>query len=254
MYPSLFISHGAPNFILDDSKSKKNIEEISKKFKKPKYIIIVSAHYITRELSVINYETNKLMYDFYGFENELYNYKYDIKSDKELTINLINDLKKDNISCNIDYQRDSYDHGVWTILSTLYKTIDVPVIQLSLPINYTNEKLFLLGEALQKFKNEALIICSGGLTHNLNDMSLSNIPKEYATSFNKMVTTYIENGDFNKLLKIDENILFKKNHPTKEHFLPLFIAMGSAIEKNGKSFNSEMMYSNISMESFIFDN
>ena len=55
------------------------------------------------------------------------------------------------------------------------------------------------------------------------------------------------------LLNIKSDINFSKNHPSPEHFLPLFIAFGNAIDKKGKSVNSEMQYSNISMESFIFD-
>ena len=54
-------------------------------------------------------------------------------------------------------------------------------------------------------------------------------------------------------INIAKNINFYKNHPSTEHFLPLFIAYGNAINKKGKSFNKEMIYSNISMESFIFD-
>lgn len=254
MFPSLFISHGAPNFILQNSISKNNIKNISNKFKKPKYIIIISAHYITNELNIINYDTNELMYDFYGFEKELYEFKYNIKSDKELTNNILNKLVEKNIKCSVDFNRNSYDHGVWTILSLLYEKLDIPVIQLSLPINYSNEKLINLGETLKEFKDEALIICSGGLTHNLRDMSFSPTPKKYATEFNEMVTINLKTGNYKDLLGIDKTILFKQNHPTKEHFLPLFIAIGSAYDKKAKSFNSEIMYSNISMESFIFDN
>ena len=68
----------------------------------------------------------------------------------------------------------------------------------------------------------------------------------------------------NELVDVEEILLrngffydrrknFYKNHPTLEHFIPLFIAFGSAFNKKGESFNSEMLYSNISMESFIFD-
>ena len=42
------------------------------------------------------------MYDFYGFEDELYRFKYDIKSDEKLTTNLINNLQYDNINISID--------------------------------------------------------------------------------------------------------------------------------------------------------
>jgi len=253
MFPTLFISHGAPNFILKESISKNNIKKISSSIKKPNYIIIVSAHYITNDLNVISYEADKLMYDFYGFEKELYEYKYDIKSDKNLTQDLINCLSKNSISCKIDFNRNSYDHGVWTILSTLYKKIDIPVIQLSLPINYSNRDLFDLGEALKELKNDALIICSGGITHNLSDMSLSTTPKKYAIDFNILIKKAIENNNYEELFNIKENHLFNKNHPSSEHFLPLFIALGASFNKRGRSFNSEIQYSNISMESFIFD-
>ena len=64
----------------------------------------------------------------------------------------------------------------------------------------------------------------------------------------------IENAKEDDLKNIQKNINFNKNHPSTEHFLPLFIAYGNAINKKGKSFNTEMLYSNISMESFIFDN
>ena len=79
MYPTLFISHGAPNIILGNSKSKRVLKKVGKKLAIPKYIIIVSAHYVTRNLKVINPSANKIMYDFYGFEDELYKVQYEKK-------------------------------------------------------------------------------------------------------------------------------------------------------------------------------
>ena len=93
MNPSLFISHGAPNIIFSDLKSKKSIQNLKNILDTPKYIIIVSAHYVTKNLKVINPIANSLMYDFYGFVKELYEFKYNIKSDINLTNNLIEKLK-----------------------------------------------------------------------------------------------------------------------------------------------------------------
>lgn len=253
MYPTLFISHGAPNIILGDSKSKKNIEKLGKKLQTPKYIIIVSAHYVTRNLKVINPTANKIMYDFYGFEDELYNIQYEINSEEFATFDLIDKLKAQNIDVSIDESRQSYDHGVWNVLAMLYKNLQIPVIQLSLPISYSLEELVNLGEKLQLFKDEAMIICSGGITHNLGGMSYTNEVKKYAYDFNEKVKEIIENGDNSKILDLTKDENFYKNHPTAEHFLPLYIAFGSAFNKKGKSVNSEFQYSNISMESFAFD-
>ena len=253
MYPTLFISHGAPNIILSDSISKLNFQKLGKNLEKPKYIIIFSAHYVTNELKIISPEANKIMYDFYGFEDELYKVVYEINSDKNLTLKLIETLKKENINISVDESRISYDHGVWNVLALLYKKLDIPVLQLSIPYSYSAYDLINLGEKLKIFKDEAMIICSGGITHNLGDMSYNNRPKLYAKEFNDKVKNIIENGDGNNLLNIKSDIDFLKNHPSPEHFLPLFIAFGNAIDKKGKSVNSEMQYSNISMESFIFD-
>lgn len=253
MNPTLFISHGAPNIILSDIKSKQNIKKLADSLEKPKYIIIFSAHYLTKDLKIISPEANKIMYDFYGFEDELYKVKYEINSDEKLTLNLIEKLKKENINISIDENRKSYDHGVWNVLALMYEHLEIPVLQISIPTSYNINQLIELGEKLQQFKNEALIICSGGITHNLGDMSMNPNIRNYAKEFNDDMIDVIENAKEDELKNIQKNINFYKNHPSLEHFLPMFIAFGNAINKKGKSFNSEMLYSNISMESFIFD-
>ena len=253
MNPTLFISHGAPNIILSDIKSKQNIKELANSLEKPKYIIIFSAHYLTKDLKIVSPNTNKIMYDFYGFEDELYKVKYEINSDEKLTLDLIEKLKKENINISIDKNRKSYDHGVWNVLALMYEHLEIPVLQISIPTSYDINQLINLGEKLQQFKDEALIICSGGITHNLGDMSRNPNVRNYAKEFNDDMIDIVENAKEDELKNIQKNINFYKNHPSIEHFLPIFIAFGNAINKKGKSFNSEMLYSNISMESFIFD-
>ncbi len=253
MNPTLFISHGAPNIILSDIKSKKNIFKLAQNLGIPKYIIIFSAHYLTKDLKIISPKANKIMYDFYGFEDELYKVKYEINSDEKLTLNLIKKLEKENIDISIDENRKSYDHGVWNVLALMYQKLQIPVLQISIPTSYSVNQLIELGEKLQQFKDEALIICSGGITHNLGDMSSSPNVRNYAKEFNNDMVDIIENAKEDELRNIQKNMNFYKNHPSTEHFLPMFIAFGNAINKKGKSFNSEMLYSNISMESFIFD-
>lgn len=253
MNPTFFISHGAPNIILGDTQTKKNIRKTTQNLKAFKYIIIISAHYITKDLQIINPNANEIMYDFYGFEDELYRVKYEINSNREFTDNLIEKLKKENIKISIDETRTSFDHGVWSALALMYEKLEVPVLQLSIPISYSISELINLGEKLKIFKDEALLIFSGGVTHNLRDISFGTQIKDYAKEFNRKLRNIVETGDLEELINIDKDINFYKNHPSVEHFLPLYIAFGNAINKCGKSINSEILYSNISMESFIFD-
>lgn len=253
MYPSLFISHGAPNTILYENSTKQSLKLLATTIKKPKFIVVVSAHWITKNLEIINPSANKLMYDFYGFEKELYEYKYNIKSDLKYTNQVIDNLKDFDIKLS---NKTSYDHGVWTVLAMMYENLEIPVINLSLPINYNADELFLLGENLKSLRDEPLLIFSGSLTHNLYDLS-SNIDtkiKDYTKYFTDEIRHILKIGDKNRFLDYENIKYFRQNHPTLEHFLPLLIAVGSSNTYKAKSFNNQIVYSNLSMENFIFRN
>jgi 4,5-DOPA dioxygenase extradiol len=43
-----------------------------------------------------------------------------------------------------------------------------------------------------------------------------------------------------------------QNHPSLEHFLPLFVSLGASKTKVGKSLNNVYMYGNQSMDTIIF--
>lgn len=253
-HPTLFISHGAPNTILYDSLTKKNLAKQEKLFDTPKYIIIFSAHWVTKELEIISPEANFLLYDFYGFEQELYEYNYEISSNEEYTNKVFQTLKNKNYKVSINNDRNSFDHGVWTVLSMMKQNLNIPVIQISLPINYSAKELFDLGASLKELQDEALIITSGALTHNLRGAQFnSNSIVPYAKEFNDTMIDVLAKGDMDRLLNVQNIKSFSLNHPTIEHFTPLLIAAGASTTHKATSINSEFQHGNISMESFIFN-
>jgi 4,5-DOPA dioxygenase extradiol len=136
----------------------------------------------------------------------------------------------------------------------MYERLDIPVIQLSLPMGFSTHELFNLGKALQIFRKEALIVCSGSITHNLYDMnsSVNATPKTYAQEFDKFIQNALENGEYNVLLEYEKIPYFSNNHPTVEHFIPLIIALGTSKDYKAIAINNEMTYSNISMSSYMF--
>lgn len=252
MLPAIFVSHGAPNTILKDVKTKINFQNLAKSIEKPKYIVMVSAHWYTQGLRIINPCANNLLYDFYGFEKELYEIKYPIKSDENYTKELLEVLKDLNIA--IDISRKTFDHGVWTPLYMMYEELDVPVIQISLPMNYSALQLINLGEKLQKIRNEALIITSGSLTHNLYNVSFNEneSPDITVKRFEDEISHILKNGETEKLINFRNIENFSNMHPTYEHFIPLLVAYGSSIDKIGIPFNDEILNRTLSMQSYIF--
>ena len=77
----------------------------------------------------------------------------------------------------------------------MYEHLEIPVLQISIPTSYNINQLIELGEKLQQFKDEALIICSGGITHNLGDMSMNPNVRNYAKDFNNDMIDIIENAN-----------------------------------------------------------
>ena len=74
--PVLFIGHGSPlNIILDNSFTR-SLGALGKRLPKPKAIMVISAHWLTKGTFVGCMEKPKTIYDFYGFPEKLYETTY----------------------------------------------------------------------------------------------------------------------------------------------------------------------------------
>ncbi len=71
MLPSLYISHGSPSLMIMNNSTTKFLKELSSKFDKPKYILVISAHWLTKNLKILYEESPSIIYDFYNFPKEL---------------------------------------------------------------------------------------------------------------------------------------------------------------------------------------
>jgi 4,5-DOPA dioxygenase extradiol len=192
------------------------------------------------------------MYDFYGFEEEMYKIKYPIKSDIQYTNTLLEILKDFNPT--IDENRISFDHGVWTPLYMMFEELDIPVIQISLPYDFKTIELLKIGEKLRLIRDDSLIIASGSITHNLRNVSYNPFEKadDLVIRFDEKIRNILKNGDISQILEFEKIENFHQMHPSFEHFLPLFVALGASYDYVGLGFNNEILNGAISMESYIF--
>lgn len=257
MFPSLFISHGSPALMLMDNTTSNFYKTLANKFEKPKYIIIVSAHWETQYLKILSNDSPFLIYDFYNFPQEMYEQDYPTNNDIEMVEKIIKECEKNNISIEKDDDRSGCDHGVWAPLKMIYPDADIPVIQLSLPKNYSVKELLKVGETLQGFRDEAMIIGSGNMTHNLGATNFWDIdakPEQYAVEFNEWIIDQCQKGDLDTLLNYQ--ILapyYKKNHPTPEHFTPFLVALGASKDYKWEALNNVYMYGNQAMTNIVFN-
>jgi 4,5-DOPA dioxygenase extradiol len=66
MLPALFISHGSPRLIIEDSPSRDFLKGYAQSLPKPRAIVIASAHFGTSRPAVVADERPPMIYDFGG--------------------------------------------------------------------------------------------------------------------------------------------------------------------------------------------
>ena len=233
--PALFVSHGAPNMILYKSAAREFLSEYGAELGKPKAIVSVSAHFLTREPAIVVDEKPAMIYDFGGFERELYSIVYPAPGAPELAPRVTDLLTAAGIPVH-GVEHRGYDHGTWVPLKLLYPEADVPVLQLSVQPKADPAHHYRIGQALAPLRDEGvLVIGSGSFTHNLGEvfsgggMAAPDAPaKPWMNDFRDWMDEKIVAGDTEALLAYRSKAPNAvRNHPTDEHLLPLYVAMGA---------------------------
>ena len=250
--PALFVSHGAPTIIIDDCPTRDFLTQLGTSIEKPRAILCVTAHCTTREPRVSMHPAPPTIYDFGGFPDELYALSYPAPGDPIVSKRVMTLLSGAGFTVEKDMAR-GLDHGTWAPLMLMYPEAAIPVIQLSVQPHLSPEHHLAMGKALQPLRDEGvLIIGSGSSTHNLRDFfgrKLAAEPLPYAREFTEWLKEVVVNGRTDELLDyLQQGPHAARNHPTPEHFLPLFVALGSG--GTGTLLHDAYTYGAISMAAF----
>lgn len=231
--PSIFVCHGGPNLILLDNDYTKSLRALGKRYH-PKAIVIFTAHWESPVLSVSSTdETYNMIYDFGGFQKELYEFNYPAKGSTKVAALLQNTLSNHGIASRLNTER-GLDHGSWDVLALMYPEANIPVVQVSIHPKLSYEEQYKIGSALQDLRQEdIMIIGSGSTVHNLGTLNWnSNETQAWAVEFDDWLMEHVEKRDLESLFKFESLAPHAKLAiPRNEHIVPLFIAMGSG-QKN----------------------
>lgn len=254
--PALFVSHGPPTLPLEDIPARRFLAELGAEFPRPRGIVAVSAHWETEAPAVTVNPAPETIHDFYGFPAELYAMRYAASGDPILAERVAVLLEASGFPTDRDPAR-GLDHGAWTPLSLIYPDQDVPVIQLSIQTRLGAAHHVALGEALAPLRAEGvLILASGNLTHNLMEwrklrqQGIDGVP-EWVTVFQEWVADRVAAGDVAALADFHAAPEGTHNHPTDEHFLPLFVALGAG-GGEGRRLHESVCYSVLAMDAYSF--
>ena len=235
--PTLFISHGSPMLAMVDSAARRFLQALGPRLQAPAAVVVLSAHYDAPTVEITAAARPETIHDFGGFPDALYRLRYPAPGNPKLAQEIAERLRSAGIDAALEPSR-GLDHGAWIPLSLLFPRADVPALQVSIDTAGSPEQHFALGRALRPLREAgALILGSGGATHNLalyahaRGRTDESSPPEWVEAFNEWTAGAIAQRRYEDLFRYAERAPYaEQNHPTPEHFLPLFATLGAAYD------------------------
>lgn len=253
--PVLFISHGAPTFALEPGLLGPRLNALGPHLSGVKAVLVVSPHWQTHGVAAMTNPAPGTVHDFGGFPQALYTLQYPAAGQPKLALEAARLLSRAGFEAGVD-ERRGLDHGAWVPLRHLLPKADVPVFQVSMPINLDTASALRLGQALAPLREQGVLIMgSGSLTHNLHDLwQFQSGDAPYAREFVAWARQAVLDHDVARLVAYRRRAPHaERAHPSEEHFLPLLVALGaSTADEPAQVIEGGITYGMLSMESYAW--
>lgn len=257
--PALFVPHGAPTFALAPGAAGAALKARARTLPRPRAIIVVSAHWDTAVPTVGTADRLETIHDFWGFPEALYAIRYPATGCPEAAAEVAAAIAAAGLPVDTDATR-GLDHGAWVPLRLMFPDADVPVIPLSLQSRGGAAGAYGLGRALAPLAARGfLVVGSGSITHNLRDFQIAwadgGRTPAYVREFSDWIADRVVASDVAALLDYRRLApAAARAHPTDEHLLPLFVALGAG----GEHARSERFHAGIddyviAMDAYAFE-
>ena len=256
--PSLFIGHGAPTLLIEHTEARDFLLGLAGRFPKPKAILVISAHFNARVPVITSAAWPETIHDFGGFPDVLYQQQYPAPGDPALAARIAESLQAAGFPA-VTHDGRGLDHGAWIPLMLAYPKADIPVLQLSISMSQSPEWHYRLGQALQPLREDGVMIMgSGSVTHNLRavfsgSFRVDSPEPEWVSGFADWLADRIEAGDHEAILSsVQTGPHGHENHPTMDHILPLFVALGAGGNGPSHRLHDSTTYGVIAMDAYSF--
>ncbi|MBC7391673.1 MAG: 4,5-DOPA dioxygenase extradiol [Opitutaceae bacterium] len=233
--PAVFIGHGNPMHALNDNTFTQTVSKIGDRFEKPKAVLVISAHWLTKGSYVADSPNPETIHDFGGFPDALFKVQYPAPGAPELAKQIIKNIQ----GTQLDHEW-GLDHGAWTVLKHIYPKANIPVFQMS--IDYTKPEAYHLelAKQLDFLRNQGVLVMgSGNIVHNLRLLNWQNPETtfDWAKEFDEKVKGHLESGNYNELTNYKSWGKFAQLAvPSNDHYLPMMYVLGLAQPKEELKF------------------
>ena len=255
--PALFVSHGAPLFAMEAGSTGPALarwgQTLRKNFASLRGVVVMSPHWMAPTPRVMTSAQPATWHDFGGFPPALYALQYPAPGSPALAHEVIALLQSAGMAAQGDAERP-FDHGAWVPLMHLFAQADLPVVQVALPSQAGPAEVYAMGVALRSLRQSGVLVMgSGSMTHNLREFfGGERDPAPYVLEFSRWIEDTLLRGDLAALLDYRRRAPHAaRAHPTDDHFLPLFFALGAAGDDLRPDYLSrEVMYGVLAMDAF----
>ncbi len=247
--PVLFVGHGNPMNAIEDNQFSKMWVEVGSKLPRPSAIIVLSAHWVTRGSYITAMPKPKMIYDFYGFPEELYHVEYPAPGSPETA----EQVSKMLAGMELDHEW-GLDHGAWSVLTRMFPRANIPVLQMSIDYNQSPEEEYENIKQLRSLREKGVMfIGSGNIVHNLRMARISGNPYNWAIDFDKIARDKLEERNYLDLVRYEQlGKVSKLAIPTDEHYRPMLLTLGLSYDfEHPVFFNEDIDASSVSMRSFV---
>jgi 4,5-DOPA dioxygenase extradiol len=250
--PVVFVSHGAPDALLYAHDAVECWREIGRSIPTPSAILAVSAHWEADLATVSRADQPATIHDFSGFPAPRYRLRYPAPGAPALAERVVALLTDAGVAVATHPTR-GLDHGAWVPLSAMFPGAEIPVAQLSL--THQNPTAHLrLGQALAALRDEGvLILASGAITHNFTWLDFNAAqPHSRAVAFADWMGERLAAGETETLLDYRAAPHGAESHPSEEHLLPLFVALGAGAGERPRRLRPNYTYGGLAMDAYVW--
>lgn len=249
--PVFYIPHGAGPLPLMKDKGHAELVEflkkLSKSYPKPEAIVVISAHWEEKTISITGASQPGLIYDYFGFPEQAYNIHYLASGSPDIAIRIKKLLDQRGIDSVIDNQR-GFDHGMFVPLALMHPNADIPCVQLSLSSSLDPLLHIEIGKAIASIRNDNIMILGSGFSfHNMRAFGQSQYQDQQNLEFESWLIDTVT-SDKTNINQKERQLQYWSNapsarycHPREEHLLPLHVCFGAGLAKSQLIFEGDVI-------------
>lgn len=198
-------------------------------------VVVVTAHWEAEFVQLSGAAQPALLFDYYNFPPETYEYEYPAPGAPELAQEASALITAAGMKNHIDLER-GFDHGTFVPMMLIRPSADIPILQISLLASLDPDAHVALGRALSPLLEQGVSIIGSGFSfHNLGAvLHAQPMTGGEDETFDTWLNETLVGPDPGAAQRLHNLAHWSAApgarfcHPREEHLLPLHVCYGAA--------------------------